>query len=283
MNMRDILSTSMGEELPCDVEVFLMGEEVAEYNGAYKISKCLRGGGGGGGSTATSVSLTCPRQSWASRVWPSALSTTTPSLYDVQLSRLLARSLTHPPSCMPNGDIHVPIVFCGLNCPVAGVLPLIIRSATPPGCHPRPNPAVVLENELTYSVSFSVSKEAQDKDFVIEFGKAKVMMPGTNVTVVAFSRTVGEALMPLLRGNRRRVNNLGSIRPFDRQAIIDSVKTTNHIVSIEKGWGQSGIDVEIVGIIIEMEAFDYLDISLERVTYRYPTSIVLKSKKEWRG
>ncbi|ETK76009.1 hypothetical protein L915_17475 [Phytophthora nicotianae] len=226
MNMRDILSTSMGEELPCDVEVFLMGEEVAE---------------------------------------------------------LLARSLTHPPSCMPNGDIHVPIVFCGLNCPVAGVLPLIIRSATPPGCHPRPNPAVVLENELTYSVSFSVSKEAQDKDFVIEFGKAKVMMPGTNVTVVAFSRTVGEALMPLLRGNRRRVNNLGSIRPFDRQAIIDSVKTTNHIVSIEKGWGQSGIDVEIVGIIIEMEAFDYLDISLERVTYRYPTSIVLKSKKEWRG
>ncbi|ETM35922.1 hypothetical protein L914_17266 [Phytophthora nicotianae] len=279
MNMRDILSTSMGEELPCDVEVFLMGEEVAE---------------------------------------------------------LLARSLTHPPSCMPNGDIHVPIVFCGLNCPVAGVLPLIIRSATPPGmATSRPQDCVSLRLGGRSRVSFSVSKEAQDKDFVIEFGKAKVMMPGTNVTVVAFSRTVGEALMPLLRGNRRRVSNLGSIRPFDRQAIIDSVKTTNHIVSIEKGWGQSGIDVEIVGIIIEMEAFDYLDISLERVTYRYPhpgaqpvnraplyievaghgqsrrphfdlssrisnyqgkpstqyvrtcyiaaTSIVLKSKKEWRG
>ncbi|ETP05532.1 hypothetical protein F441_17825 [Phytophthora nicotianae CJ01A1] len=208
MNMRDILSTSMGEELPCDVEVFLMGEEVAE---------------------------------------------------------LLARSLTHPPSCMPNGDIHVPIVFCGLNCPVAGVLPLIIRSATPPGmATSRPQDCVSLRLGGRSRVSFSVSKEAQDKDFVIEFGKAKVMMPGTNVTVVAFSRTVGEALMPLLRGNRRRVNNLGSIRPFDRQAIIDSVKTTNHIVSIEKGWGQSGIDVEIVGIIIEMEAFDYLDISLER-------------------
>ncbi|ETL82677.1 hypothetical protein L917_17202 [Phytophthora nicotianae] len=173
---------------------------------------------------------------------------------------------------MPNGDIHVPIVFCGLNCPVAGVLPLIIRSATPPGmATSRPQDCVSLRLGGRSRVSFSVSKEAQDKDFVIEFGKAKVMMPGTNVTVVAFSRTVGEALMPLLRGNGRRVSNLGSIRPFDRQAIIDSVKTTNHIVSIEKGWGQSGIDVEIVGIIIEMEAFDYLDISLERVTYRYRT------------
>ncbi|ETI35736.1 hypothetical protein PPTG_04330 [Phytophthora nicotianae INRA-310] len=171
---------------------------------------------------------------------------------------------------MPNGDIHVPIVFCGLNCPVAVQHRPVwqrpgLKIVSPYDSEDaRGLFKAVIHARTRLYVSFSVSKEAQDKDFVIEFGKAKVMMPGTNVTVVAFSRTVGEALMPLLRGNRRRVSNLGSIRPFDRQAIIDSVKTTNHIVSIEKGWGQSGIDVEIVGIIIEMEAFDYLDISLER-------------------
>ncbi|ETO62725.1 hypothetical protein F442_19237 [Phytophthora nicotianae P10297] len=192
MNMRDILSTSMGEELPCDVEVFLMGEEVAEYNGAYKAH------------------------------------------------RLLTGSLTHPPSYMPNGDIHVAIVFRGLNCRVAGVLPLIIRSATPPGmAASRPQDCVSLRLGGRSRVSFPVSKEAQDKDFVIEFDKAKVMMPGTNVTVVAFSRTVGEALMPLLKRERT---------PNDQPHCFH-----------QKGWGQSGIGFEIVGIIMEMEAFDYLD------------------------
>ncbi|ETI33897.1 hypothetical protein F443_19468 [Phytophthora nicotianae P1569] len=145
---------------------------------------------------------------------------------------------------MPNGDIHVAIVFRGLNCRVAGVLcntarygSVIVSPYDLEDARGLFKAAIHARTRLY--VSFPVSKEAQDKDFVIEFDKAKVMMPGTNVTVVAFSRTVGEALMPLLKRERT---------PNDQPHCFH-----------QKGWGQSGIGFEIVGIIMEMEAFDYLD------------------------
>lgn len=133
-----------------------------------------------------------------------------------------------------------------------------------------PNPVVVLENELLYGVTFPVSQEAQSKDFVVPIGKAKVMKAGTDVTIVAFARMVGLALEAAAQlakeGIDAEVINLRSIRPFDREAIISSVKKTNRIVSVEEGWGQHGIGAEIAGIIMETDAFDYLDAPLERVT-----------------
>jgi pyruvate dehydrogenase E1 component beta subunit len=133
-----------------------------------------------------------------------------------------------------------------------------------------PNPVVVLENELLYGVSFPVSAEAQDKDFVVPIGKAKIMKAGTDVTIVAFSRMVGLALEVAAtlekEGVSAEVINLRSIRPFDRDAIIQSVKKTSRIVSVEEGWGQHGIGAEIAGILMETDAFDYLDAPLERVT-----------------
>lgn len=133
-----------------------------------------------------------------------------------------------------------------------------------------PNPVVVLENELLYGVSFPLSEEAQSKDFVVPIGKAKTMKAGTDVTIVAFSRMVGVALEAAAElakdGIDAEVINLRSIRPFDREAIIASVKKTNRIVSVEEGWGQHGIGAEIAGIIMETDAFDYLDAPLERVT-----------------
>lgn len=133
-----------------------------------------------------------------------------------------------------------------------------------------PNPVVVLENELLYGVSFPVSEEAQSKDFVLPIGKAKIMKEGSDVTIVAFSRMVGVALEAAAKlakdGIDAEVINLRSIRPFDRESIIASVKKTNRIVSVEEGWGQHGVGAEIAGVIMETDAFDYLDAPLERVT-----------------
>lgn len=133
-----------------------------------------------------------------------------------------------------------------------------------------PNPVVFLENELVYGTTFPVSKEAQDKDFVVPFGKARIMKEGKDVTIVAFSRMVGFALDAAKElakdGIDVEVINLRSIRPFDRESIINSVKKTNRIVTVEDGWGQHGIGAEIAGVLMETEAFDYLDAPMERVT-----------------
>ena len=132
------------------------------------------------------------------------------------------------------------------------------------------NPVVVLENELMYGVSFPVTEECLDEDFVIPFGVAKIERPGTDVTITAFSRQVGFALeaAEVLAGQgiSAEVINLRSIRPLDRNAIIDSVNRTNHLVTVEEGWPQSGLGAEICGIMMESEAFDYLDAPVERVT-----------------
>ncbi|ETP03811.1 hypothetical protein F441_19289 [Phytophthora nicotianae CJ01A1] len=171
----------MGEELPCDVEVFRMGEEVAEYKGvkgAQAINRIINS------SAKLHAQWRHPRGYRLPR-----------------LELLLSFAVQHRPVWQRD--------------------------------------CVSLRLGGRSRVSFPVSKEAQDKDFVIEFDKAKVMMPGTNVTVVAFSRTVGEALMPLLKRERT---------PNDQPHCFH-----------QKGWGQSGIGFEIVGIIMEMEAFDYLD------------------------
>lgn len=320
MTVRDALNTAMDEELERDEEVFLMGEEVAQYNGAYKVSKGLWEKYGDKRIIDTPIT----EQGFTGLAVGAAYHGTKPIVefmtfnFAMQAIDQIINSAAKQ-FYMSNGDIAVPIVFRGSNGPAAGVgtyllapllspsrslltlLLLVLRPssrpalavlrrlvrqrARPQGRGPYdsedargllkaairdPNPVVVLENELVYGVSFPVSKEAQDKDFTIEIGKAKIMKPGKDVTLVAFSRMVGEALEAAAalakEGIDAEVINLRSIRPFDRQAIIDSVKKTNRIVSIEEGWGQHGIGAEIAGIIMETEAFDYLDAPLERVT-----------------
>jgi len=134
-----------------------------------------------------------------------------------------------------------------------------------------PNPVVVLESELMYGKTMELSDEAQRDDWVTPIGKAKIEREGTDVTIVTFSRPVGLALeaAELLEkedGLSVEVLNLRTIRPMDKQAIIDSVKKTNRLISVEEGWPQSGVGAEIAGIIMESEAFDYLDAPVERVT-----------------
>jgi len=129
-----------------------------------------------------------------------------------------------------------------------------------------PNPVIVLENELMYGQSFDVPESA---DFVLPIGRAKIERVGSHVTITAFSKMVktaldaAEALATL--GIEAEVINLRSIRPLDTETIVESVKKTNRIVSLEEGWPTAGIGAEIAALIQE-HAFDYLDAPVTRVT-----------------
>ena len=133
-----------------------------------------------------------------------------------------------------------------------------------------PNPVVFLENELLYGTSFPLSDEAQSKDFVLPLGKAHIEREGTDVTLVTFSKMVGYCLDAAeelaAQGISAEVLNLRSLRPLDRDAIINSVKKTNRLVAVEEGWPQCGIAAEICAVVMESDAFDYLDAPVERVT-----------------
>ena len=132
------------------------------------------------------------------------------------------------------------------------------------------NPVVVLEHELMYGVSFPMSDEAQKDDFVIPIGKAKIEREGSDVTIISFSKMVGLALeaaeVLAASGVSCEVINLRTIRPIDRDTIIESVKKTGRVVSIETGWPQCGIGSEISAIIMESDAFNWLDAPMERIT-----------------
>lgn len=122
-----------------------------------------------------------------------------------------------------------------------------------------------------YGKEFDISDAALDKDFVIEIGKAKVELQGTDCTIVGFSRSVDYALdaAKILKdqhGISAEVINLRSVRPLDRKAIIDSVKKTHRLITVEDGWPQSGVGAEICALMMESSAFDYLDAPVERVT-----------------
>jgi pyruvate dehydrogenase E1 component beta subunit len=117
------------------------------------------------------------------------------------------------------------------------------------------NPVVVLEHELMYGVSFPMSEAAQRDDWLVPFGVAKIERPGKDVTLVSFSRAVGKCLDAAAKleqqGISAEVINLRSIRPLDRDAIIQSVKKTNRLVTVEEGWPQHGVGAEIAALVME--------------------------------
>lgn len=132
------------------------------------------------------------------------------------------------------------------------------------------NPVVFLENEIMYGEAFNVSDAVLDKDFLLPIGKAKIQREGKDVTLVTFSKVVGVALKAAAdlekEGISAEVINLRSIRPLDRDTIIESVKKTGRLVTIEEGWPQCGVGAEIAAMIVESDAFNYLDAHVERVT-----------------
>lgn len=133
-----------------------------------------------------------------------------------------------------------------------------------------PNPVVVLENELMYGQSFPMSEAAQKDDFVIPFGKAKIERQGKDLTIVTLSRCVGQSLVAAENLKKKygvevEVINLRSIKPLDVNAIVQSVKKTHRLMSVESGFPAFGVGSEILALTMEY-AFDYLDTPAQRVT-----------------
>jgi pyruvate dehydrogenase E1 component beta subunit len=194
---------------------------------------------------------------------------------------------------MTGGAVNVPIVFRGPNGAAAGVgaqhsqcfaawyasVPGL-KVVTPYSAEDAkglmksairdPNPVVVLENELMYGVSFPLDDNLSSKEFTIPIGKAKIEREGKDVVLISFSRPVGMCLEAAkileTQGISCEVLNLRSLRPLDEAAIIKSVKKCSRAVSVEEGWPHFGVGSEIAAILMESEAFDYLDAPLERVT-----------------
>jgi pyruvate dehydrogenase E1 component beta subunit len=290
MTVREALRDGMAEEMRRDENVFLMGEEVAQYQGAYKVSQGLLEEFGDRRVIDTPIT----EQGFAGLGVGAAYHGLRPIVEFMtfnfamqaidQIINSAAKTLY-----MSGGQMDVPIVFRGPNgaasrvaaqhsqcyaswyghCPgLKVVAPYsaadakgLIKSAIR-----DPNPVIVLENELLYGSSFDVP---DDEDVTVPIGKAKVVRAGDDVTITAFSLMVGKALeaaeMLAAEGIEAEVIDLRSIRPLDTATVVDSVKRTNRIVSVEEGWPFAGIGAEI-GMRMMEDAFDYLDAPVVRVS-----------------
>ncbi|WP_142846987.1 pyruvate dehydrogenase complex E1 component subunit beta [Telmatospirillum sp. J64-1] len=287
--IREALRDAMAEEMRRDDKVFLMGEEVGQYQGAYKVSQGLLDEFGPQRVVDTPIT----EMGFAGLGAGAAFAGLKP-IVEFMTFNFSMQAIDHIINSaaktlyMAGGQMGCPIVFRGPNgaasrvgaqhsqcyaswyahCPglkvvapysgadAKGLLKAAIRD---------PNPVIVLEHELMYGQSFDVP---EDPDFIIPIGKAKIERKGEHVTIVAFSRMVQLALeaAEALKGEgiEAEVINLRSIRPLDIPTIVNSVKKTNRIVTIEEGWPFAGIGSEIASVIME-NAFDYLDAPVTRV------------------
>ncbi|XP_062522308.1 pyruvate dehydrogenase E1 component subunit beta, mitochondrial-like isoform X2 [Corticium candelabrum] len=294
MTVRDAINTAMDEEIERDERVFLMGEEVAQYDGAYKVSKGLWKKWGDKRVIDTPIS----EMGFTGLAVGAAMAGLRPICefmtfnFSMQAIDQVINSAAKT-FYMSAGEVHVPIVFRGLNGAAAGVAAQHsqcfaawythvpgLKVLSPFNAEDAkgllkaavrdPNPVVFLENEIMYGQSFEMSEEAMSKDFLLPIGKAKIERPGNHVTLVAHSLSVQKSLQAADELAQHEIEceviNLRTLRPMDTQCIIDSVKKTNHLITVEAGWPQCGIGSEICATIMESEAFDYLDAPVVRVT-----------------
>jgi len=273
--------------------VFLMGEEVAQYDGAYKISKGLWKKHGDKRVIDTPIT-----ESGLAGICVGAAMGGLRPICEFMTWNFSLQAIDHIVNTaaksryMSGGQITCPIVFRGPNGPPTAVgaqhsqcfaafyshIPGLKVVAPYSSEDARgllkssirdDNPVIFLESELGYNYEFEVSDEVLGKDFLIPLGKAKIEREGTDVTVIAFSRIVRDALEAAealqKEGISVEVINLRTIRPLDVETIIKSVKKTNRVVTCEEGFPQSGVGAELFAVINE-NAFDYLDAPMERIT-----------------
>lgn len=294
VTVRDALNQAMDEELERDERVFLLGEEVAQYDGAYKISRGLWKKYGDKRIIDTPIT----EMGFAGIAVGAAMAGLRPICefmtfnFSMQAIDQVINSAAKT-YYMSAGRQSVPIVFRGPNGSSAGVAAQhsqcfaawyghcpglkvvspwsaedargLLKSAIRDD-----NPVVFLENELMYGVPFEMSEEAQSKDFLIPFGKAKIERQGNHITLVSHSRMVSlcldAAAVLAKEGIECEVINIRSIRPLDTETIETSIMKTNYLVSVEGGWPQFGVGAEILARIMEGPAFNYLDAPAVRVT-----------------
>uniref|UniRef100_A0A0D6QRK9 Pyruvate dehydrogenase E1 component subunit beta n=1 Tax=Araucaria cunninghamii TaxID=56994 RepID=A0A0D6QRK9_ARACU len=292
--VRDALNEALAEELESDDKVFILGEEVAQYNGAYKVTKGLldRFGPKRVIDTPITESGFCGLAVGAALAGLKPVCEFMTFNFAMQAIDQVINSAakTH---YMSGGIQPCPIVFRGPNGFAAGVAAQHsqdysawygsipgLKVVSPWSAEDAkglmkaairdPNPVVVLENELLYGEAFPMSQEAQGKDFVIPFGKAKIERPGKDLTIVTLSRCVGLSLkaadeLKSKYGVDAEVINLRSVKPMDVGAIIKSLKKTGLLMVVESGFPSFGVGAEILALSMEF-GFDYLNAPAIRVT-----------------
>jgi pyruvate dehydrogenase E1 component beta subunit len=287
--VREALRDAMAEEMRRDPDVFLIGEEVAQYQGAYKVSQGLLEEFGPDRVVDTPIT----EQGFAGLGVGAAMGGLKPIVefmtwnFAMQAIDQIINSAAKT-RYMSGGQMSCPVVFRGPNGAAsrvaaqhsqdytswyahvpglkvvapysAGDAKGLLKAAIRDG-----NPVIFLENELLYGHGFEVPT---DPDFVVPIGKAKIVREGGSVTICTFSRMVGvtlEAAEALAKeGIEAEVIDLRTIRPLDTETILASVRKTNRLVSVEEGWPFAGIGAELSALMME-KAFDDLDAPVVRV------------------
>ncbi|KAK4488960.1 hypothetical protein RD792_004751 [Penstemon davidsonii] len=273
MTVRDALNSALDEEMSADPKVFLMGEEVGEYQGAYKITKGLLDKYGPERVVDTPIT-----EAGFAGIGVGAAYYGLRPVIEFMTFNFSMQAIDHiinsaaKSNYMSAGQISVPIVFRGPNGAAAGVgaqhsqcyaawfgacpgLKVLVPYSAEDArgllkaAIRDPDPVVFLENELLYGESFPVSAEVLDSSFCLPIGKAKIEREGKDVTITTFSKMVGYALQAAeilaKEGISAEVINLRSIRPLDRSTINASVRKTNRLVTVEEGFPQHGVGAEI--------------------------------------
>jgi pyruvate dehydrogenase E1 component beta subunit len=289
MTVREALRDAMAEEMRRDDTVLLLGEEVAEYQGAYKVSQGLlqefgprrvidtpitehgfTGLGIGAGYAGLRPIVEFMTFNFAMQAMDQIINSAGKTRYmsGGQMScpivfrgpnGIAARVAAQHSQCYASWYAHVPglkVVAPYTGADHKGLLKAAIRD---------PNPVVFLEHELVYGESFAVPEDAE---FIVPIGKARIARPGEHVTITAFSRMVKLAMQAAEElekaGVSAEVIDLRTLRPFDIETVVASVKKTNRVVAVEEGWPFAGIGSEIAAIVME-ECFDWLDAPVKRV------------------
>lgn len=289
ITIRDALRDAMAEEMHRDDKVFLIGEEVAQYQGAYKVSRGLLEEFGPKRIIDTPIT----EHGFAGLAVGAAMAGLKP-IVEFMTFNFAMQAIDHIINSaakvlyMSGGQISTSIVFRGPNgaasrvgaqhsqdysswygnvpglkvvapydaADAKGLLKAAIRD---------PNPVVFLEHEMLYGHEFDIP---DTEDWIVPIGKAKVRVEGTDVTITCHSRMVAHALKAAEElaaiGISAEIIDLRTIRPLDTETIIESVKKTNRLVTVEEGWGPMGVGAEVVSVVVD-KAFDWLDAQPVRV------------------
>lgn len=290
MTVREALRDAMAEEMRVDDKIFIMGEEVAEYQGAYKVTQGLLDEFGEKRVIDTPIT----EHGFTGLAVGAAFGDLRPVVefmtfnFSMQAIDQIINSAAKT-LYMSGGQMGCPIVFRGPNgaasrvaaqhsqcfaswyahCPglkvvspwsaadAKGLLKSAIRD---------PNPVIFLENEVMYGQSFDVP---DTDEWLVPIGRGNIVREGSDVTITAFSIMVGKALEAAEKlsekGIEAEVIDLRSLRPLDIELIVNSVKKTNRLISCEEGFPFAGIGAEL-GMQVNEKAFDYLDAPIMRVT-----------------
>ncbi len=284
MQVREALRLGMSEEMRRDKDVFLLGEEVAEYNGAYKVSQGMldefgpnrvidspitehgfTGLGVGAAMAGLKPIIEFMSMDFAMQAMDQIINSAAKTLYMAGGKLgcpIVFRGQNGAPGkvgaqhsqCYASWYAHVPglkVVAPWSGADAKGLIKAAIRD---------PNPVMVLEHELMYGQVFETPV---NDDFIIPLGRARVERQGSDITIVSFSVMVGRCLeaaeiLANEHGIDAEVINLRTIRPIDRHTILQSLRKTNRILSVEEGWPFAGIGAEICALVSE-HAFDDLD------------------------